>query len=154
MYSGNPSATDPHLQLEWDIYYNPERTPPMVSDAHYYSTDGKVNGIRSNFPHANVKYGKKLPCNGSTRYWFYIRIYVVFEPIGWIQRWYCPYVFFILQLDMKILFQVIIFQCLITPLERFLLRFLAQLLLFGRPNQDPVSAREIIRNNAIYASQK
>jgi hypothetical protein len=26
----------------------------MVSDAHFIPTDGKVNGIRSSFPHGNV----------------------------------------------------------------------------------------------------
>jgi endonuclease I len=38
---------------------------PMVSDAHFIPpTDGKVNGIRSSFPHGNVATASITTLNG------------------------------------------------------------------------------------------
>jgi hypothetical protein len=52
---------------------------------------------------------------------------------------------------MKIQLLAIIMLCLIIPLIRFYHSLLNQLLAWH--NQDPVSSREIARNNAIYARQ-
>lgn len=72
MYSENPSGTDPYnyttgstqrcgsYSVEGDCYNREHIIPqsvfneqsPMVADAHFITpTDGKVNGIRSNYPH-------------------------------------------------------------------------------------------------------
>jgi endonuclease I len=85
MYSENPAGTDPYnytiastqrcgnYSNEGDCYNREHIIPqsvfnkesPMVSDAHFIiPTDGKVNGIRSNYPHAMVASATLTTQNG------------------------------------------------------------------------------------------
>lgn len=107
IYSENPTAKDPYnftkvtdqcgtYKIEGDCYNREHLIPqsvfseskPMVSDPlHIWPTDGKVNGLRSNFPHGVVnnptttsKNGSKLGPNANSGYSAgYSGI--VFEPI-------------------------------------------------------------------------
>ncbi|MET0760239.1 MAG: endonuclease, partial [Flavobacterium sp.] len=74
VYSENPTGVDPYkflystdqcgtYSVEGDCYNREHMIPqsvfntsaPMVSDAHFITpTDGKVNGMRSNYPHGMV----------------------------------------------------------------------------------------------------
>ena len=86
MYSENPAGTDPYnysiaatqrcgnYTNEGDCYNREHIIPqsvfnelsPMVSDAHFITpTDGKVNGIRSNYPHSVVVTPSQTTLNGS-----------------------------------------------------------------------------------------
>jgi len=105
IYSENPTETDPYVyqfgvkkcgnyKIEGDCYNKEHIFPqgyfnkasPMVSDIHHIvPTDGKVNGMRSNFPFGNVgssvsytsKNGSKLGTSNSVNY-----SGKVFEPIN------------------------------------------------------------------------
>ncbi len=85
MYSDNPSGPEPYtytygvdqcgnISIEGDCYNREHSTPqsffasaaPMQSDAHHiFPTDGKVNGIRSNFPYGEVTTATTTSLNGS-----------------------------------------------------------------------------------------
>lgn len=176
IYSENPTGTDPynfiHGQKKCGNYsnegdcYNREHTvpqslfgskSPMVSDLlHILPTDGKVNGMRSNYPYGKVtnptwtsKNGSKLGANSTSGY-----SGTAFEPINE--------------------FKGDVARCLLY----FVTRYQSQLSGFSSGNilnpsnptqglqtwelnllllwhqQDPVSEREIARNNAAYAHQK
>ena len=126
----------------------------MVSDAHFITpTDGKVNGQRSNYQHGNVATatwtslnGGKLGSSGVSGY-----SGTVFEPIndfkGDIAR---MYFYFATRYENTVAgYNYAMFNN--TSNQVFTTAFLNQLLAWH--NQDPVSAREIARNNAIYARQ-
>ena len=174
MYSENPSGIDPYnfssgttdrcgsYSAEGDCYNREHIIPqsvfgsnaPMVSDAHSITpTDGKVNGMRSNYPHGTVgtvtwtsKNGSKLGSSAISGYSGNI-----FEPIdefkGDIAR---MYFYFATRYENTIasysfaMFDTSSEQVFTTP-------FLNMLLIWNA--QDPVSPREIARNNAIYARQ-
>jgi hypothetical protein len=126
----------------------------MVSDAHFITpTDGKVNGIRSNFPHANVTVVSETTRNGSKLGTGSISGYTgqVFEPIdefkGDIAR---MYFYFATRYENTVAgYNFPMFNN--STGKVFTDAFLAQLIAWH--NQDPVSEREIVRNNAIYARQ-
>jgi endonuclease I len=174
MYSENPSGTDPYnysigttqrcgsYVVEGDCYNREHIIPqsvfseksPMVSDAHFITpTDGKVNGIRSNYPHGVVntptyisKNGGKLGANSTSGY-----SGTVFEPInefkGDIAR---MYFYFATRYENTVAgYNYPMFEG--TSNKVFTAAFLNILLAWNA--QDPVSAREIARNNAIYARQ-
>lgn len=85
MYSDNPTGPEPYTYTygtnqcgtyanEGDCYNREHSTPqsffasasPMVSDAHHiFPTDGKVNGVRSNFPYGEVTTATSTSLNGS-----------------------------------------------------------------------------------------
>ncbi len=85
MYSDNPTGPEPYTYThgtnqcgtygsEGDCYNREHSTPqswfaqvsPMVSDAHHiFATDGKVNGVRSNFPYGEVTSASSTSLNGS-----------------------------------------------------------------------------------------
>jgi|GEM_PF-185744 len=90
MYSDNPTGPEPYTftygyvaaggeqcgtySVEGDCYNREHSTPqsffdelaPMVSDIHHiFPTDGKVNGVRSNFPYGEVSSVSYLSQNGS-----------------------------------------------------------------------------------------
>ncbi len=179
MYSENPSGVDPYnyavgtgqcgtYSIEGDCYNREHiipqsifnENPPMVSDAHFITpTDGKVNGMRSNFPHGVVgtatytsKNGSKLGPGLNSGY---ASGYSgkVFEPLddfkGDIAR---MYFYFATRYENVIttwgnsydMFNGSSDQVFAEP-------FLTILLTWN--TQDPVSASEIARNNAIYARQ-
>lgn len=175
MYSENPSGTDPYkyqhgtkqcgnYSSEGDCYNREHVVPqsffgkkaPMVSDVHFIRpTDGKVNGMRSNYPFGLVsspsftsKNGSKLGPSVSVGYGG-----TVFEPIDEFKGDVARMIFY------------------------FVTRYESQLSTFSTGNmlggsaypglepwelnqlmawsaQDPVSPSEIERNNASYVFQK
>lgn len=177
IYSENPTGTDPYTYIlttnqcgaysgEGSCYNREHIIPqstfgtaaPMVSDAHFITpTDGKVNGQRSNFPHGMVTSptwislnGSKLGPNSNTGI---AAGYTgtVFEPIdefkGDIAR---MYFYFATRYENTVAgYPFDMFNS--TSDQVFTATFLAILLAWDA--QDPVSAREIARNNAIYARQ-
>ena len=174
MYSENPAGTDPYnyaitagqrcgnIINEGDCYNREHIIPqsifneasPMVSDAHFITpTDGKVNGIRSNYPHAVVATATQTTLNGSKLGASTTAGYtgLVFEPInefkGDIAR---MYFYFATRYENTVAgYNYPMFNG--STGKVFTPAFLSQLIDWH--NQDPVSAREITRNNAIYARQ-
>ncbi|WP_316633420.1 endonuclease [uncultured Flavobacterium sp.] len=174
MYSENPAGTDPYnystgstqrcgsYSVEGDCYNREHIIPqsvfnsqsPMVADAHFIApTDGKVNGVRSNYPHGVVstptyisQNGGKLGPNSTSGY-----SGTVFEPInefkGDIAR---MYFYFATRYENTVAgYSYDMFDG--SSNKVFTTAFLNILLAWNA--QDPVSAREIARNNAIYARQ-
>lgn len=174
MYSEKPSTTDPYnytsgstqrcgtYSVEGDCYNREHIIPqsvfnsaaPMVSDAHFITpTDGKVNGQRSNYPHGTVGTATWTSLNGSKLGSSSVSGYsgTVFEPInefkGDIAR---MYFYFATRYENTVSgYSYAMFNG--TSNQVFTTAFLNLLLTWNA--QDPVSAREIARNNAIYTRQ-
>lgn len=175
MYSENPTGIDPYnystsvssdkcgsYSVEGDCYNREHIIPqsvfnsnsPMVADAHFITpTDGKVNGLRSNFPHGIVASASKTTLNGSKLGTSGVSGYsgTVFEPIdefkGDIAR---MYFYFATRYENNVAgYSYDMFNG--TSGQVFTPEFLSMLLTWHA--QDPVNAREIARNNAIYARQ-
>jgi endonuclease I len=174
MYSENPSGTDPYnystgttqrcgsYSVEGDCYNREHIIPqsvfneqsPMVSDAHFITpTDGKVNGIRSNYPHGTVSSVTYTSQNGSKLGSSSVSGYsgTVFEPVnafkGDIAR---MYFYFATRYENTVSgYSFPMFDG--SANKVFTTAFLNVLLSWHA--QDPVSAREIARNNAIYGRQ-
>lgn len=173
IYSENPTGTDPYTFIygteqcgtyanEGDCYNREHIIPqsvfaeaaPMVSDAHFIPpTDGKVNGIRSNYPHGKVSASSYVSRNGSKLGTSAVSGYTgtVFEPIdafkGDIAR---MYFYFATRYENTVAgYSYAMFNR--TSNQVFTPAFLTILLQWHA--NDPVSAREIARNNAIYARQ-
>jgi endonuclease I len=174
IYSENPTGVDPYkytlttnqcgtYSVEGNCYNREHIVPqstfnnaaPMVSDAHHIPpTDGKVNGIRSNYPHGKVavasittKNGSKLGTSGVSGY-----TGTVFEPInefkGDVAR---MYFYFATRYENTVSSYTAFAMFNGTSNQVFKPAFLAMLKTWH--TNDPVSAREIARNNAIYARQ-
>lgn len=174
MYSEKPTGTDPYTysagttqrcgtySVEGDCYNREHIIPqstfnsaaPMVSDAHFITpTDGKVNGQRSNYPHGPVTTATWTSLNGSKLGSSTTSGYSgpVFEPInefkGDIAR---MYFYFATRYENTVAgYSYAMFNS--TSNQVFTTAFLNLLITWH--NQDPVSNREIARNNAIYTSQ-
>ncbi|WP_339889881.1 endonuclease [uncultured Flavobacterium sp.] len=173
VYSENPSGTDPYTysystnqcgnySTEGNCYNREHMIPqsvfnsaaPMVSDAHHIPpTDGKVNGMRSNYPHGDVSTATWTSLNGSKLGSSAVSGYngTVFEPIdefkGDIAR---MYFYFAARYENTVAnYPYAMFNG--TSNQVFTTSFLNMLISWH--NQDPVSAREIARNNAIYTRQ-
>ncbi|MGO4770345.1 endonuclease [Flavobacterium sp. W22_SRS_FK3] len=174
MYSENPTGTDPYnystastqrcgnYSVEGDCYNREHIIPqsvfneqsPMVADAHFITpTDGKVNGIRSNYPHGTVNSVTYISQNGSKLGSSSVSGYsgTVFEPVnafkGDIAR---MYFYFATRYENTVAgYSYPMFDG--SSNKVFTAAFLSMLLAWNA--QDPVSAREIARNNAIYARQ-
>jgi endonuclease I/chitodextrinase len=174
MYSEKPAGTDPYnyspgttqrcgtYSSEGDCYNREHIIPqstfgsaaPMVSDAHFITpTDGKVNGQRSNYPHGMVASPTWTSLNGSKLGPSTTAGYsgTVFEPIdefkGDIAR---MYFYFATRYETTVSgYTYAMFNG--TSNQVFTTAFLNMLLAWN--TQDPVSAREIARNNAIYSTQ-
>jgi len=175
MYSENPSGIDPYTystsvttdkcgnySVEGDCYNREHIIPqsvfnesaPMVSDAHSITpTDGKVNGLRSAFPHGTVATASKTTLNGSKLGSSGVAGYsgTVFEPIdefkGDIAR---MYLYFATRYENTVSgYSFDMFDG--SSNQVFTTAFLNMLLTWHA--QDPVNAREIARNNAIYERQ-
>ncbi|WP_433764280.1 endonuclease [Flavobacterium ginsenosidimutans] len=174
MYSENPSGTDPYTyttgttqrcgnySVEGDCYNREHIIPqsvfneqsPMVADAHFITpTDGKVNGMRSNYPHGNVSSATYTSQNGSKLGSSAVSGYsgTVFEPInefkGDIAR---MYFYFATRYENTVAgYSYAMFNG--SSNQVFTTAFLNMLLAWH--TQDPVNAREIARNNAIYTRQ-
>lgn len=133
---------------------------PMVSDAyHIYPTDGKVNGQRSNYPYGECAHGTTLPSNGSVKALgrlgsstFKGYSGTVFEPVDEYKGDFARSYFYMA-------------ACYYDKIKGWSSPMLAgnnypaftswaiELLLKWH-RQDPVSPKEISRNDAVYARQK
>ncbi|MCJ8155294.1 endonuclease [Chryseobacterium sp. SSA4.19] len=174
IYSEKPAAADPYkytpgtnqcgtYSVEGNCYNREHIVPqsffneasPMVSDIHFIrATDGKVNGMRSNYPFGKVgtatftsKNGSKLGNSASSGY-----AGTVFEPIDEFKGDVARMVFYF-----------------VTRYQNKLSTFSSGNMLGGSAfpglqtwelnvllswhNQDPVSQAEINRNNASYTYQ-
>ncbi|TGD59816.1 endonuclease [Flavobacterium humi] len=173
IYSENPTGADPYeytystdqcgtYSVEGNCYNREHIVPqsvfnesaPMVSDAHHITpTDGKVNGMRGNYPHGKVATVTWTSLNGSKLGSSAVSGYsgTVFEPVnefkGDIAR---MYFYFATRYENTIAgYSYPMFNG--TSNQVFTNTFRDMLLAWH--TQDPVSAREIARNNAIYARQ-
>ena len=174
MYSENPTGTDPYTyssgstqrcgnySSEGDCYNREHIVPqsvfseasPMKNDAHSVTpTDGKVNGLRSAFPHGIVASASNTSLNGSKLGTSGVSGYsgTVFEPIdefkGDIAR---MYLYFATRYENTVSgYNFAMFDG--SSNQVFTTAFLNMLLTWHA--QDPVNTREIDRNNAIYALQ-
>jgi endonuclease I len=127
--------------------------PPMVSDAHHiYPTDGKVNGQRSNYPHGECATGLTLSGGkgklGSSTYAGYSG--TVFEPVdeykGDFARTY--FYFTTRYMNTSVTSGGGVFGSTFGNINSWCID-----LYLKWSRQDPVSQKEITRNNAIYAFQ-
>ncbi|WP_299527477.1 endonuclease [uncultured Lutibacter sp.] len=178
MYSENPTGADPYnytystdqcggYSNEGDCYNREHIIPqsvfseqsPMVSDAHFIiPTDGKVNGLRSAFPHGVVGTATSTTLNGSKLGSGLNSGYsagytgTVFEPIdefkGDIAR---MYFYFATRYENLVSGWSSYDMFDGTSNKVFTEPFLTILMTWH--TNDPVSTREIDRNNAIYARQ-
>jgi endonuclease I len=173
IYSENPSGKDLYTytyktnqcgsyKIEGDCYNREHIIPqsifnsasPMVADAHFIPpTDGKVNSVRSNYPHGNVAIASTTTKNGGKLGTSAVAGYTgtVFEPInefkGDIAR---MYFYFATRYENTVSdYPYPMFNG--TNDQVFTKAFLNQLLTWH--TNDPVSTREIARNNAIYTRQ-
>jgi len=174
IYSENPSGKDPYVyqhgskqcgsyKVEGDCYNREHVFPqgyfnsasPMVSDIHHIvPTDGKVNGNRSNFPFGKVGTANFVSANGSKRGTSASPNYTgtVFEPIdefkGDIAR---MILYFATRYESKLSTfneNDILTNSAFPGVEAWELAVLKEW-----HTNDPVSQREIDRNNAAYAYQ-
>lgn len=175
IYSENPSGKDPYVyqhgskqcgsyKVEGDCYNREHIVPqsffgsasPMVSDIHHIPpTDGKVNGMRSNNPFGVVtsptftsQNGSKLGKNTTAGY-----SGVVFEPIDAFKGDVARMIFyFATRYEAKLKdFDAndILTNTSFPGIQSWELEVLKQW-----HTQDPVSQREIDRNNAAYTYQR
>jgi endonuclease I len=187
MYSDNPSGADPYTYtlgtnqcgtyaVEGDCYNREHSTPqswfnsvaPMVSDAHHiFATDGKVNGMRNNFPYGEVSSATFTSLNGGklgtgTTNFGYTS--TVFEPIN---AYKGDFARACLYMAVRYEDQIIsqnwsgfgnaneVFLSTANQADVAKRRLLIYdpwylQLLIKWHNQDPVSQKEIDRNNAIH----
>lgn len=127
---------------------------PMKSDAHHiFPTDGKVNGIRSNYPHGECANGNKVPSPGLGRlgkstYPGYTG--TVFEPADEYKGDFARAYFYMAARYNHLIDDWDYEMFNNTSYPAF--SPWAQSMLMKWHKQDPVSQKEIDRNEAIYAS--
>ena len=175
IYSENPKGTDPYVyqhgskqcgnyKVEGDCYNREHIFPqgyfnsasPMVSDIHHVvPTDGKVNGYRSSFPFGKVGSANFVSENGSKRGTSASPNYsgTVFEPIdefkGDVAR---MILYFATRYESKLSSfkdNDILTNSAFPGVEAWELAVLKEW-----HTNDPVSQREIDRNNAAYTYQR
>lgn len=174
IYSENPSGTDPYkytpvtnqcgtYSVEGNCYNREHIIPqslfneaaPMVSDIHFIrATDGKVNGMRSNYPFGKVgtatftsKNGSKLGNSVSSGY-----SGTVFEPIDAFKGDVARMIFYFVTRYQSKLSTFTTGNMLGGSAFPGLQTWELNVLLAWH-NQDPVSQAEINRNNASYTFQ-
>ncbi len=196
MYSDNPTGPEPYVfsygpapspnpsnirgqcgtyANEGDCYNREHSTPqswfgsinPMVSDAHHiFATDGKVNGIRSNYPYGEVSTASYTSQNGSklgtgSNFGY---TGTVFEPINAYKGDFARAgLYMITRYEDEVISQnwsgqgtgnSVFLSTTDEPdaakrkLQMYDAYYLKTLIKWH--NQDPVSQKEIDRNNAIY----
>lgn len=170
MYSDNPGGTPPYeftfsqncgnYSTEGDCWNREHSWPqswfnsasPMVSDLfHVYPTDGKVNGWRSNYPYGEVSNPSITTLNGSKLGPCSFPGYsgTVFEPINEYKGDFARTYFYMCTRyyteDSGWGTNDMITGANLKPWAIELLKKWHQ--------QDPVSAKEIARNNAVYGIQ-
>lgn len=177
MYSENPKGRDPYTYRpgrnqcgsysgEGSCYNREHLIPqsffgkksPMVADAHFITpTDGKVNGMRSDYPFGEVssprwtsKNGSKLGTNTTKGYRG-----TVFEPIdefkGDIAR---MVLYFVTRYEKEAKSLSFKSGDMLSPNTKAGLQDWQLQVLLKWHQQDPVSKRERDRNKAIYDFQK
>ena len=173
MYSENPNGSDPYnfrlgtkqcgnYKNEGDCYNREHSIPqssfskakPMVSDGHHIvPTDGKVNGMRSSYPFGEVKSTTWTSLNGSKLGSSSINGYsgTVFEPIDEFKGDFARIIFyFVTRYESRLsgftfsMFSKNTYPSLSSWTIPMLLKW---------HREDPVSPREIDRNNALYKFQ-
>jgi len=174
IYSEKPTAADPYkftpgtsqcgtYSVEGNCYNREHIVPqslfnqasPMVSDINFIrATDGKVNGMRSNYPFGKVgtasftsKNGSKLGNSISSGY-----SGVVFEPIDEFKGDVARMIFYFVTRYQSKLSTFSSGDMLGSSAFPGLQTWELNVLLAWN-NQDPVSQAEIVRNNASYAYQ-
>ncbi|MDQ1161147.1 endonuclease I [Chryseobacterium sp. SORGH_AS 447] len=174
IYSEKPSGTDPYkftpvtnqcgtYSVEGNCYNREHLVPqslfnessPMVSDIHFIrATDGKVNGMRSNYPFGKVgtasftsKNGSKLGTSASSGY-----SGTVFEPIDEFKGDVARMIFYFVTRYQSRLSTFSSGNMLGSSAYPGLQTWELNVLLAWH-NQDPVSQAEINRNNASYSFQ-
>ncbi|WBV61444.1 endonuclease [Chryseobacterium camelliae] len=174
IYSENPTGTDPYkytpgtnqcgtYSVEGNCYNREHIVPqsffneasPMVSDIHFIrATDGKVNGMRSNYPFGKVgtatftsKNGSKLGNSTSSGY-----SGTVFEPINEFKGDVARMIFYFVTRYQSKLSTFSSGNMLGSSTYPGLQTWELNVLLAWH-NQDPVSQAEINRNNASYTFQ-
>ncbi|MDQ0782721.1 endonuclease [Chryseobacterium sp. W4I1] len=174
IYSERPSATDPYkytpgtnqcgtYSTEGNCYNREHIVPqslfseaaPMVSDIHFIrATDGKVNGMRSNYPFGKVgsatftsQNGSKLGSSSSSGY-----AGTVFEPIDEFKGDVARMIFYFVTRYQSKLSSFSSGNMLGSSTFPGLQTWELNVLLAWH-NQDPVSPAEINRNNASYTYQ-
>lgn len=174
LYSENPAGADPVSFLynsdqcgsydsEGDCYNREHIVPqsvynsatPMQTDAHIViPVDGYVNGQRSNNPHGEVATAVWTSLNGSKRGSSSVAGYsgTAFEPLddfkGDVAR---MYFYFVTRYENLVAGYTNYPMFDGSSTQVFQDHFLSMLLDWHI--QDPVSSREIARNNAVYVSQ-
>ena len=174
IYSENPTTSDPYNFIystnqcgnysdEGDCYNREHKVPqslfnensPMKSDANFIrATDGKVNGIRSNYPFGKVGSATNTSLNGSKLGTSISTDYsgVVFEPIDEFKGDVARMIFYFVTRYQNSLSSFSSGDMLgSTPFPGLLQWELNQLLAWHE--LDAVSPAEIGRNNAIYTYQ-
>jgi len=179
MYSDNPSGTAPYeftfitkqcgtYDNEGDCYNREHSMPaswfndatPMYSDLfHLYPTDGKVNGIRSNYPFGEVGTATWTSANGSKlgncNYSGYSG--VVFEPIDAYKGDFARTYFYMATRYQDVIAgwyansteaNAVLQNNAFPVFESWFLNMLGEWHV-----ADPVSQKEIDRNDAVYAIQ-
>lgn len=173
IYSENPNGTDPYnftlgsdqcgtYSTEGDCYNREHSFPkswfnnatPMYSDLfHLYPTDGKVNGQRSNYPYGEVSNPSWTSLNGSKlgpcSYPGYTG--TVFEPIDEFKGDLARTYFYMatcyedrIETWSSVVLNGTSYPCYTSWFINMLLQW---------NTQDPVSQKEIDRNNAVYNIQ-
>ncbi len=159
-YDFNFSQTCGNYSKEGDCFNREHSWPqswfnsnsPMVSDLfHVYPTDGKVNGIRSNYPYGEVNNPTTTTLNGSKLGPCSFPGYTgtVFEPLDEYKGDFARTYFYMCTRyyteDSGWLTNDMIIGASLKPWALELMKKWNQ--------QDPVSAKEIARNNAVYVIQ-
>ncbi len=179
IYSENPTATDPYTfsyngndrcgnySNEGDCFNREHLLPqsvfnsasPMVSDAHHIvPTDGKVNGMRGNEPFGKVATANYTSLNGSKRGSNLNSGYsagfsgTVFEPIDEFKGDVARCILYMATRYQNVIGNWGSWEMLDGSTDRVFNTWALNTLLTWHA-QDPVSAREITRNNAVYAFQ-
>ncbi len=168
MYSDIPAGTPPYVYTfvadqcgsyanEGDCY-NREHSWPQswfnsvtgpVSDMfHLYPTDGKVNGIRSNFPYGNVSVPTQTTLNGSKLGPCANAGYslTVFEPLNEYKGDFARGYFY---MSTRYYSEDATWSASDATNKSIILPWQLNVLLQWH-HQDPVSAKEIARNDSIY----
>jgi endonuclease I len=171
MYSDKPGQNPPYeftygsdqcgsYSVEGDCYNREHSIPkswfndlsPMVSDLmHIVPTDGKVNGQRSNYPFGDVASASWTSQNGSKLGTSAVSGYTgtVFEPIDEYKGDFARIYFYMTVCYMdKNLGATTTSMFTNSNLKPWALNMLIQWSI-----QDPVSPKEIARNNAVYQIQ-
>ena len=131
---------------------------PMVSDAfHIYPTDGKVNGMRSNYPYGEVGSASYISANGSQLGTSSFSGYsgIVFEPIDEYKGDFARTYFYMATRYSTLCGSwtttaesTVVFGTPTLGLSTYAIN-----LFLKWSRQDPVSAKEIARNEAVYGVQ-